>query len=78
MTNFHRSNIPKLHRTFTRDILSRQVFKICFSCSKPFNRKKGRIKAHMVDNLPCRYVCNQCLNSLANGKANDRVRLVDV
>lgn len=74
--SFQRSNIAKLHQAMARDTLDRQVLKICFSCLKGFNKRKGRTKTTPVHNVPGRFICERCANDLLAGKTNPRLKVI--
>ena len=74
--HFEYSCLPEFDKTLSRDTASRQVFKICYSCSKGFCKRKGRSKAGAVANAPGRYVCQRCADAMLAGKANDRLKIL--
>jgi len=49
-----------LGKNMAQVMASRQKMKVCFICSRPFNRRKGRGKAIQVPNLIGRYICECC------------------
>jgi hypothetical protein len=74
-SHFERGVLPKFDKKLSRDNVSRQLLKICYSCNKGFCKRKGRSKAGPVANAPGRYVCQKCANAVLNGKVNKTVRL---
>ena len=76
MQHFQKSDIPKLNRTLSHDVIGRQILKICFACKKGFCSRKGRAKAEPVANEPGRFVCQRCVDEMLNGKTNANLRLL--
>jgi hypothetical protein len=76
MTKFDRSNIQKLDHLMSRDDVSLQRLKVCYSCRKGFCKRKGRAKAAPVANMPGRYVCQKCADAIVSGKHSARLSLV--
>jgi hypothetical protein len=73
--HFERGILPKLDKKLSRDNVSRQLLKVCYSCNKGFCKRKGRSKAGPVANAPGRYVCQKCAAAMLAGQANKSVRL---
>jgi hypothetical protein len=60
----------------SRDDVSLQRLKVCYSCRKGFCKRKGRAKAAPVANMPGRYVCQKCADAIVSGKHSARLSLV--
>lgn len=67
MPHFQRSNLPKYHAKLSRDILSRQLLKICYGYRKGFSKAQGICKAEPVANEPGRFICKKCVDKLIRG-----------
>lgn len=65
---------PAFNKTMRRDLISKQVMKVCFLCKKPFNRRKGRAKAVAVAHVTGRYICEHCANKPAGCEASSATR----
>lgn len=76
MQHFESSQLPKYNTRLSRDISSRQIFKICYGCSKGFCKRKGRGKAASIANKPGRFVCQKCADEMMNGKVNERLTIL--
>jgi hypothetical protein len=74
--HFEHSSLPKFDKILSRDIVSRQLLKVCYSCNKGFCKRKGRSKAGPVANAPGRYVCQKCADAILAGKINNRLKLL--
>jgi hypothetical protein len=76
--HFEQGCLPKFDKTLSRDNVSRQLLKICYSCNKGFCKRKGRRKAGPVANAPGRYVCQKCTAAMLTGKTNNRLKLATI
>ena len=74
--HFERGCLPKFDKKLSRDNVSRQLLKICYSCNKGFCKRKGRSKAGPVANRPGRYVCQKCADAMMAGETNNRLKLL--
>lgn len=75
---FERGCLPKFDKILSRDNVSRQLLKICYSCNKGFCKRKGRSKAGPVANAPGRYVCQKCAAAMLAGKTNNRLKVLSL
>jgi hypothetical protein len=76
MQHFKLSQLQEHNNRLSRDIESRQVFKICYVCAKGFCKRKGRGKASPIANVPGRFVCQKCVAALADGEVNEKVKMI--
>ena len=77
-THFEYSHLAKYDKILSRDINSRQLSKICFSCKKGFCKRKGRAKYAPVYNEEGRYICQICAEKLMRGEAIDGMEIIDI
>lgn len=71
---YSKNTNPAFNKTMRRDLISKQVLKLCFLCKRPFNKRKGRAKAVAVAHVTGRYICEQCANKPADCKASSATR----
>lgn len=67
---YSKNTNPAFNKNMRRDLISKQVLKLCFACKRPFNKRKGRAKSLQVVDLIGRFVCESCVNKRTNAEAS--------